>query len=104
MTPKKGVRVFVAGMFFACALVATTSMTAQADTVVTTITFPSVSSPEGVAINPAGTFAYVLLYSFNVVKKIDVATDTVVATIAAGNSPYRAVSYTHLTLPTKRIV
>jgi YVTN family beta-propeller protein len=64
-------------------------MSVQADTVVTTIALPSGSSPHGVAINPAGTYAYVTRYSSNVVSKIDLANDSVVATIGVGNSPYR---------------
>ena len=87
MTSKKSVRVFVAGMFFVCALVATTSMTAQADTVVTTI--PVGSNPQSLAINPAGTFAYVTNTGDDTVSKINLATDTVVATTTVGLFPIR---------------
>jgi YVTN family beta-propeller protein len=43
----------------------------------------------GLAINPAGTFAYVTnnVVPSGTVKKIDLATDTVVATIAVGSAP-----------------
>ena len=57
MSQKKSVRVCVAGLVFACALVGTSSMTTQADSVSTTITVGD--APYAVAINPAGTFAYV---------------------------------------------
>ena len=86
MTSLKAARVFVAEMFFLCALVATTSMTAQADTVVTTTTVGT--DPYGVAINPAGTFAYVANYSSNTVSKINLTTDTVAATIPVGTGPH----------------
>ena len=80
MSQKKSVRVCVAGLVFACALVGTSSMTTQADTVVATITVGS--NPHGVAINPAGTFAYVTDRQ-GIVSKINLSTDTV-TTIAVG--------------------
>jgi YVTN family beta-propeller protein len=42
----------------------------------------------GVAINAAGTFAYVANTGSNSVSKIDLANNTVVATISVGTSPY----------------
>ena len=80
MSQKKSVRACVAGLVFACALVGTSSMTTQADTVVATITVGS--NPMGLAINPAGTFAYVTNYQ-GTVSKINLSTDTV-TTIAVG--------------------
>jgi YVTN family beta-propeller protein len=83
MSHKKSVRGCVAALVFACALVGTPSIAAQADTVATTIGV--VDYPNSVAINPAGTFAYVTGGS-GVVSKIDLATDTVVATITGGDA------------------
>ena len=85
MSKKKLARAGVAGLLFVCALVGTSSMTTQADTVTSTITVGS--QPWGVAINPAGTFAYVANSGSGTVSKIDLATDTVVATITVGSSP-----------------
>ena len=85
MTPRKSVKGCVAVMVFACALVGIPSIAAQADTVVYSITVGS--SPEGMAINAAGTFAYVTNGGSGTVSKIDLATDTVVATITVGSSP-----------------
>ena len=79
MNKNKSVRGFVAGLVFACALVVTSSTRTQADTVVSSITVGS--SPQGVAINPAGTFAYVTNSNSNSVSKINLTNDTVVATI-----------------------
>ena len=76
---------FIAGLVFACALVVTSSTRTQADSVRTTISVGS--SPYGLAINPAGTFAYVVNRSSNTVSKINLATDTVVATITVGLGP-----------------
>ena len=82
---KQLVRGCVAVLVVVCALVSMPTMTAQADTVTATITVGS--QPWGVAINPAGTFAYVANYGSGTVSKIDLATDTVVATITVGSSP-----------------
>jgi YVTN family beta-propeller protein len=86
MRKKRSFRACVAGWFSVCAVFGTHSMAAQADTVVITV---PVESSWGVAINPAGTFAYVTQNdsSNGKVVKIDLATDTVVATITAGSSP-----------------
>ena len=85
MSKNKSVRACVAGLVFACALVGAPSIATQADTVVTTI--PVGEDPFGVAINPAGTFAYVANQSSDTVSKIDLATDTVVTTIPVGSAP-----------------
>jgi YVTN family beta-propeller protein len=61
-------------------------MMARADTVVSTITVGS--DPQGVAINPAGTFAYVTNNGSNSVSKINLSNDTVVTTIAVGSGPW----------------
>ena len=66
-------------------VVATSSMGAQADTVATTITVGY--DAFGVAINPAGTFAYVANSGSASVSKINLATDTVATTITVGTSP-----------------
>jgi len=76
----------VAGLWLMFSLVVTPSMTANADTVVGTITVGSITT--GVAINPAGTFAYVTNNHSGSVSKINLATDTVVATITVGRSPH----------------
>src|SRR5438067_10227281 len=45
--------------------------------------------PEGVAVNPAGTRAYITNSSTpGTVAVIDIATNTVVATIPVGNAPF----------------
>jgi len=75
----------VAGLVLLFSLVVTPSLTANADTVVATITVGT--SPESVAIDPAGTFAYVTNTNSASVSKINLATDTVVATITVGSSP-----------------
>ena len=85
MSKKRSVRLCVAGLVFACAVAVTPSMTTQADTLVSTITVGS--GPEGVAINPAGTYAYVANKGSNTVSKINLTNDTVVATIPAGSGP-----------------
>ena len=85
MNKNKSVRGFVAGLVFACALVVTSSTRTQADTVVSSITVGS--SPQGVAINPAGTFAYVTNSDSNSVSKINLTNDTVVSSITVGSSP-----------------
>ena len=79
MSKKKSVRACVAGLVFACALVSGSSLATQADSVITTITVGR--SPQGVAVNPAGTFAYVTNADDDTVSKIDLAAGTVVATI-----------------------
>jgi len=79
----------VAGLLLMFSLVVTPSMTANADTVSATITVGSFpSGVSGVAINPAGTFAYVTNRNSYSVSKINLATDTVVATITVGNNPW----------------
>jgi len=60
-------------------------MTAQADTVVATITVENV--PQKVAINPAGTYAYVTHSGHGTVSKIDLANDTAALTIPVGSGP-----------------
>ena len=55
------------------------------NTVVATI--PVGASPQGVAINPDGTFAYVANGGNDNVSVIDTATNTVVATIPVGDAP-----------------
>ena len=55
------------------------TMMARADTVVASITVGA--SPQGIAINTAGTFAYVTNAADDTVSKIDLAAGTVVATI-----------------------
>ena len=82
------VRVCVAGLVLNCALVAMSSGATQADAVVTNIKVGI--DPTSVAINPAGTFAYVTnnggpINSGNV-SKINLATDTV-STITVGSGP-----------------
>jgi YVTN family beta-propeller protein len=54
------------------------------DTVVATIEVGKGWWPDAVAINPAGTFAYITNLTRNAVFKIDLATDKVVATIVVG--------------------
>ena len=85
MGQKKSVRACVAGLVFACAVAGTPSMTAQADTVATPINVGL--NPNSVAINPAGTFAYVTNQNSGNVSKIDLATDAVVKTINVGTTP-----------------
>jgi len=46
------------------------------------------SGPIGVAVNPAGTKAYVANSDYNTVSVIDTATNTVTATVNVGSSPY----------------
>ena len=65
-----------------CAGFFTASVTKAADTNVATINVGS--RPFDVAINPAGTFAYVSNYLDGSVSKINLSTDTVVATIDLG--------------------
>jgi len=45
-------------------------------------------SPLGVAMNPAGTQAYVTNFGHDTVSVIDTATNTVSATITVGNNPF----------------
>jgi len=85
MSQKKSVRACAAGLVFACAIAGTPSMTVQADTVATPINVGL--NPNSVAINPAGTFAYVTNQNSGNVSKIDLATDTVVKTINVGTTP-----------------
>ena len=85
MSKKRSARRCVAGLVFACAVAVTPLVTTQADTLVSTITVGS--DPEGVAINPVGTFAYVTNKGSNTVSKINLTNDTVVATISAGSGP-----------------
>jgi len=75
----------IAGLIFACVSVGTSSMATQADTVVSTITVANV--PQKVAINPAGTFAYVTHSGHGTVSKIDLATGTVAAIITVLTGP-----------------
>ena len=58
---------------------------ASAKTVVSTIKVGV--WPSGIAVNPAGTFAYVANSGSGSVSKINLATDTVVATIKVGGDP-----------------
>lgn len=44
-------------------------------------------NPYGIAVNPAGTFAYVTNFLDGTVSKIDLATNTVAATIPVGSNP-----------------
>ena len=85
MGKKQSVRGCVAGLIVACALASMSTMTAQADTVTTTINVGSGALE--LAINPAGTFAYVANNGSNSVSKIDLATDTVTSTINVGVRP-----------------
>ena len=62
------------------------SIAVQADTVSNTIVVAS--RPNYIAINPAGTFAYVTHENLNQVSKINLATDTVTTTITVGSNPY----------------
>jgi YVTN family beta-propeller protein len=59
------------------------------DTVTNTVvaTVPVGSFPAGVAVNPAGAFAYVANGSSNTVSVIDTVTNTVVATVPVGSFP-----------------
>ena len=86
MSQKRSVRACVAGLVFACAVVGASSMTTQADSVVVAIRVGS--GPRDVAINPAGTFAYVANNQSNSVSKINLATDTVDSTITVDGQPY----------------
>ena len=79
MNKNKSVRGFVAGLVFACTLVGTSSTRTHADSVASTITVGS--NPQGVAINPAGTYAYVTNAGDDTVSKINLANDTTAATI-----------------------
>ena len=56
------------------------------DTIVSEI-FVGESGPEAIAINPAGTFAYVVNAEFNLVQKISLVSDAVVASIKVGENP-----------------
>ena len=85
MSKKRPVRRCVAGLVFVCAVAVMPSVTTQADTLVSAITVGS--DPEGVAINPVGTFAYVTNKGSNTVSKINLTNDTVVATISVGSGP-----------------
>jgi YVTN family beta-propeller protein len=49
------------------------------------------TGPEGIAVNPAGTFAYTANRTAGTVSVIDTATDTVTATIATGGMPQYAL-------------
>ncbi len=51
-------------------------------------TIPVGSGPQGVAINPSGTLAYVTNYGSDTVNVINVATNTVINTITVGTNPY----------------
>ncbi len=55
------------------------------NTVVATVAVGT--NPQGVAVNPAGTRAYVANFDSNSVSVIDTATNTVVATVAVGIGP-----------------
>ena len=85
MAKKQAVRSCVAGLIVVCALASMPTLTAQADTVTTTIQVGS--GPIDLAINPAGTFAYVTNSLSGTVSKIDLATDTVSSTINVGLLP-----------------
>jgi YVTN family beta-propeller protein len=87
MSHRKSVRGCVAALVFACAVVGTPSVPTQADTVIVTTTVGM--RPIGVAINPAGTFAYVVNGGSNTVSKINLATNAVDATITVPQSPSR---------------
>jgi YVTN family beta-propeller protein len=63
-----------------CVAVLVPTSNAAASAVVSTISVGT--NPTAVAINPAGTFAYVANVNSDSVSKIDLATDTVTATIA----------------------
>ena len=73
----------------AFAYVAVPSGAAVIDTATNTVvtTVPAGSSPIGVAINPAGTFAYVTNSGSNDVSVINTSTNAVVATIPVGSRP-----------------
>jgi YVTN family beta-propeller protein len=67
----------------------TTPFSFQSSPIVNTIKVGSASSsPYAVAFNPSGTLAYVLLQDASAVNVINVATNTVVNTIAVGSFPY----------------
>ena len=50
-------------------------------------TIPVGNGPNAMAVNPAGTYAYVANYNDNTVSVIDTATNTVTATIPVGHVP-----------------
>ena len=85
MSLHKQLAALFAGVLFSCALVVTSSTQSQADTVVSSITVGA--SPQGVAVNPAGTFAYVTNSDSNSVSKINLSNDTVVSSVTVGSSP-----------------
>jgi YVTN family beta-propeller protein len=55
------------------------------NTVTATVTVGSI--PQGVAVNPAGTLAYVANFLSNTVSVIDTATNAVTATVTVGTNP-----------------
>ena len=57
------------------------------NTVTTTIAVRAGSYPIGMAVNPAGTAAYVTNYGGNSVSVINLATNLVTATIPVGSNP-----------------
>ena len=82
MEIRKSAKSVFAVLVVGCAGLLTSSVTKAADTVTATISVGS--SPWTVAINPAGTFAYVVNGGGQSVSKINLITDTVVATITVG--------------------
>ena len=86
MKLKKSGKLALLASILVSTVVATSSMGAQADTVDSTVTVGY--DAWAVAINPAGTFAYVANASSNTVSKINLATDTVATTITGISSPY----------------
>ncbi len=64
------------------------AQTVTFDPVLVTATVTVGNQPVGVAVNPAGTFAYVANNSDSTVSVINLATNTVTATIPVGSSPF----------------
>jgi len=85
MGQKRSVRACVAGLVFACAVVGMPSRSTHADSALAQIVVGL--GAYGVAINPAGSFAYVANSGSGTVSKIKLADDTV-TTIAVGLVPY----------------
>ena len=46
------------------------------------------NSPEGIAITPDGSYAYVTNYGSGTVSVIDTSTNAVIATVTVGTDPY----------------
>ena len=92
MSQKKSVRVCVAGLVFACAVVGTASSNrvASADSILSSISIGKTTN--GIAINPAGTFAYVFHPLLKALSKIDLETDTVAATFSLPEQNYGAIT------------